>query len=382
MTPFFNYYDVTFNGDLYAKLHPEIVTTVVSKPNEEIKSASSFNAYGKLRWDGEKSGFQMSGQCSLYQSADPSLKPLGMPVANQSNAVCLGREIYIENNHEQFKFLLGKKPLDFSQALLTSPSNPSIVGLTLPSPMLPQEGIWSIQGKYVQNSESAYTLGVAYNTYSNAFPISPFVRWKVDKGKFDYSTVIANMFMGAAVTFQFDESWLFYSEGNTHFRAYDQPMLTQLAYDGLMGASYSPKSSFFTITAEYFRNSNGVSGGASPERLRIGAAQRGASRNAVYGFATPVSQQNAHWGLSEFLSQNLMLVHFRMSEDRSGPLFTSILSLDDHSLLTSVGYRFIRKDWATSIDWRSYRGPPYSEYFEASKVMGQNIIILTFTAFK
>lgn len=67
-------------------------------------------------------------------------RPLGMPITPESRFSCLGREAYSEISSGTNKFILAKKPLAFSQSLLTSPANPKSAGLTLPSPLAPQKG--------------------------------------------------------------------------------------------------------------------------------------------------------------------------------------------------------------------------------------------------
>ena len=255
------------HGELQAKLTPEAVVTVLPQEEAQKRSGGVFSLFGDAKWNNKWSLAQIRGQCALYSAGAGTPKPLFLKADPNRSVDCILREGYVEAGGDKLTFSAGKRTLDFSQALLTSPSNPATVGLTLPSPLGPQEGIWNLRSKYIFSDTTSILVGTALTQISGETQGQPFGRLQWNADAVDLSTVVADRFLGGSAFWQSTSNWMLYSELNAHIaakRAYD---FSNIQSDALVGSSFSPSFVPWTLTLEYFRNSRGLEGGASATRL-------------------------------------------------------------------------------------------------------------------
>jgi hypothetical protein len=373
-------------GDIHAQLRPEAVATLVTKNPAGKWGGGVFNLYTDGNWNYGPWRVEFKGECSAYDPDPRAPKPLEMNVPNTRPVDCLTREGYVEYGTGDLSLSAGKRTLEFSQALLTSPANPSMAALTLSSPLAPQEGLWGVQAKYVLNSEITFQAGAAFDVRASTFLVQPYGKFKWSFDALDVFVTGAEKFLGLGVNGQVTPNLLVYAEGNAHIPAKETFDLSKTRSDILVGASFSPPLIPWTFTGEYFLNSNGIGGGASPARLASGGAKIAEGRASVYDFVTTTSHASGFWGASDFLSRNLLFLNVRTNGDDSGPILTAVGSLDDFSVFTNIGYAYRynlnrKKTQALwfSLEWRSFHGPADSEFEQAAKSVGRDRFLFTIT---
>jgi hypothetical protein len=365
-----------------------------------------------------EAAFQLIGRCATFGTDSQDPKPQ-MPLTEGRGSSCLLKEGFVQVSKSAAQLVVGKRVLDFSQSVLSSPANPSHVGLTLGSPFEKKEGISSVEVKLIPSSDLSFFTGVAAHedlllprkdtrTSAEANPTEPsavdlrreqtppeifagYAGIGLGLETFAATAIVAKDFGGLAVNLQAAPFLIVYAEGNIYFPSrfadtrdvendeIDVPPQS----DALAGLSVSPPGSPLTLAVEYLHNSTGLSGAASAVRLLEAQRYRSTiTRRDVYAFPVATSDASPVWGSSAFMSRNLLFVGLHTSEG-DGPSASVLGSLDDRSARGAVGYTFKNEfpafggDWRLGVSWISHRGPEFSEFRTVGESIGREQIVIS-----
>jgi len=371
-------------GSWSGRLSPEWVSTIV--PDEtaiNLKSGSVLNARARMSYDKAENRLVIDGQGSVFGSGSRDPRPQGTATSPRSSLGAVLWEGYGENQQGNWRFSLGKRAFDFSSALLTSPSNPALSGLSLVSPLLPQEGLWNGWVQWLPSEKYALQVGTAVSQTSATSLLAPFLRFSANFNAVDTWTVAANRFLGWGANWQARESLLIYGEGNLNQTRFSLPGESELHSDWLFGSQWSPGLWGMKLTLEYFRNGYGLAGSASSQRRKALGQLRGDTRARVYSFPAPANFASPTAGIGSFFSRDLLFADLRSESLGSTPFLTAMGSLNDASLLSILGYRWTLSSssddgWGLTLEWRRFSGLEGSEFGEAAHQVGANQFWITF----
>ncbi len=328
---------------------PEVSYSSVAESTDQ----GAFTGKGRLLYDQENNRVKVEGQCSVVTKGERT--PPG----------CVLWESFYERSSDSFQWSLGKRTFDQSTALLTSPGNPALSGLSLVSPLLPQEGVWLGQVQWMPDARWSAKVGVVVSETDKWARLSPFLLVKRSGEIVDTWGLVADRFVGLGMTEQVSDEWLSYQEGNLHA----PPSGGGLRCDWLTGVQWSPRWVPYRLAVEYFRNGHGNQA-------------RPMDRSDAYAFPTSRAFHRPAWGTGSFYSRDILFADLRRGDGGSTPFLTSVTSLNDGSVLTVLGYtqniRAKQREWFFTVEGRHLGGNGSTEWGRAARQSGRFGLWLTF----
>jgi hypothetical protein len=139
----------------------------------------------------------------------------------------------------------------------------------------------------------------------------------------------------------------------------------------------------WVISAEYFHNSNGILAGEEqgPQQGRLMQTNR---RN-IYPLPAPSSEDPPLFGATDFLSRDFVFLFVRGLPLTSGPVSSILVSLNDGSLYTDLGYAWYfgvntKEPWKLMVEWKRFAGAAGSDFGQAALYQGSNQLVVTLGA--
>ncbi len=322
--------------------------------------------------------------CATFDKGSNLSKPAELGVEGSSAWACDIHEIFIEHESDFVQVLAGKSVFEFSNSLLSSPSNPSWRGLQLPSPLQSVEGIWNFQVRLTFSSFWHFQSGFAFQEgpFDGDYLIrgSPFFRIQRSGDRNDLWLVGADRFVGAGLNAQVFDEAMVYAEGN-RFSGRDSSMSSnQSRSDFLVGMNWTHTELGILSSVEYLRNADGMNEEAGSDKFR--RLFFSGTRGELLPFPGPETHRVARWGATDFLSKDLVLVDVRRADHPSiGCMFSILVSANDRSFtaLSGYGFEFKAKSGPPILlvtQWQHFGGSSDSEFGSAGKALGQDHLIL------
>ena len=365
----FGYFQSTSNIQIVSEY-------ILSKPElSNKKSGGYFNLQNEFNHSlSEKYFAEVNLELFIFEQDKNYPRPDFVKDRNTNYYLKLNKAFisWVPDFNQTLSFQFGKNNFEFSTALLTSPGNPSMAGISLVSPFKQIEGIYLSEIKYIPNNYLSYHMGVSYGKTSTEDSIlHPFVRMSFHNNKFDIWNIFSENFIGLGLNWQIIDSCLFYYEGNIHFSRFDYDAKRDFILGNRMALNLFQFP--FNFTSEFYYNSEenfGVIENINSINSKV--------RDQVYYFPSPESLKETYWGASSFLSRELLFFDIRLSDEKQGPFFMFLYSLNDRSYMSVVGMSFSYKNFINGqIEWRHFDGDNHSEFKYVSYYKGKDQIWFT-----
>lgn|GEM_PF-6712781 len=322
-------------GDVSA--HVQSTSEFVHIREEQAAQKSGATTLLNLDVRYSKSDFlvDQKGRCAVHGSRPEDPKP-DVKVREGDSLSCMALESYLQYSAAGSSLAIGKRNIDLTQAMISSPANPLRVGLYQRSPFEPKEGVPLAEFKSSPNDALTVFAGTAFQEKAE-FEMDVAHPHPYGGGSFllkgwEFGLIGAKRFASSWVGTQLHPSLLVYAEGNRHGKG---------EHDALVGQNFSPEFIQMVLVTEYLRNSSGLAGKAGSDRARearIKSVREG--RKDEYSFPVPSMEKQPAWGATDFLGRDFLSIILYPAGGEDGFTGTSFVSLNDGSSRSSIGYEF------------------------------------------
>ena len=362
-----------------------MLTRPAHTPLKDAGLGGITEAHAQLSWRYRGLNATAGGKCALFGTGekDPRPNDLGLPAHPARGAACLLREGFLDGTLRRLTWSVGKRALDFSQSLFTSPAHPGYAGVgRLSDPTRPQEGFLSLQVQGPVSVTTSMTMAAVVDENAPERGVFPLARWKLGFDVFDASLVLSSRFLGFSLAHQATNSLLLYGEGNIHSPINDSFSADAFQSDGLLGASLNHASTGVTAVVEYVRNSEGNSSAPTATNVMTYSAWRAnRSRFRIYSFPTVAVEQkklNETNTCTNIAARDVVFVNLHTAAKTMGPRASVVWAASDGSSTSDVGFFYqisartkehasgISQPLSMALSWQQFRGKAFSWFGLAS----------------